>query len=74
MITTPIEFVYKYGNSLAIAVSSNAGSGCSRTMAGTGTVVKWICVVAIVAILNDHQVSALDNGLALTPPMGWMVG
>lgn len=73
MITTPIEFVYKYGNSLAIAVSSMAGSG-SRTMVGTGTVVKWICVVAIVAILNDHQVSALDNGLALTPPMGWMVG
>lgn len=35
-------------------------------------VIKW-CTVFLLVLLYHIQVEALDNGLALTPPMGWMV-
>lgn len=67
--------MYKYEYHLAIAASLQFNWDPLRpcpTMAGNkGNLVLLIVLVFIFS--QDRQVTALDNGLALTPPMGWMV-
>lgn len=68
--------MYKYENHLAIAFSligifqGNCLFYPRSTMAVS---VKCVTVLLLVSLMGGYKVTALDNGLARTPPMGFMV-
>lgn len=33
---------------------------------------SWILIASVLIVNKEYFVQALDNGLARTPPMGWM--